>query len=406
MSLGYSAKLLDVFYTNNDGERASLMERAQEITRNITHDSAEWLELALDIAATVDLSDHDSIARKTAQLGLRIAAADRIWHAAIDALDRDMAKFANGEAARVRKPVSRTAKVAQGAAMAGWLVLWATGGTSCGGRTVNDPLPRDAGGLDVKKDTKLDDGPLVMDPLPRDSGARNDVTVYDPPPADSGARKDVTVYDPLPPDSGARDVAGYEGDSVPPDSGAQDIRADVRNPIDTSPIDGDYRDMGKERPMVIDCLPYDIGPLPVVDPLPPDNGVSQSDAKKGEISLLKEGYLLPQEHPNKQAWATREHWTDASPQRMKRSTDLPLCLCPELCLTGEWQADHVRVRLAGVSGPFSIRWQSQGEVVADGDEVLWTPSSDEDQLDVAVRTSDGVAITALRMEQVRGKRTA
>jgi hypothetical protein len=36
--------------------------------------------------------------------------------------------------------------------------------------------------------------------------------------------------------------------------------------------------------------------------------------------------------------------------------------------------------------------------------VLWTPSSDEDQLDVAVRTREGVAVTLLRLDQVVGRR--
>jgi hypothetical protein len=51
-------------------------------------------------------------------------------------------------------------------------------------------------------------------------------------------------------------------------------------------------------------------------------------------------------------------------------------------------------------------WQAQGQVEGEGAEVSWTPSSDEDQLDVAVRTVDGVAVTLLRLEQVRGRKHA
>ncbi|HEY5283646.1 MAG TPA: radical SAM protein, partial [Polyangia bacterium] len=132
MALGYTAKILDVFYKDSGGRCASFMERAQEITRSLTCDSAELLEQALDIATKADLGNHDQIARQTARLGLRVAASDRVWHAAMDALERDMASFARGESQSARKTVSRTAKVAQGAAMAGWLALWAAGGTSCG----------------------------------------------------------------------------------------------------------------------------------------------------------------------------------------------------------------------------------------------------------------------------------
>ena len=58
------------------------------------------------------------------------------------------------------------------------------------------------------------------------------------------------------------------------------------------------------------------------------------------------------------------------------------------------------------SGNFNARWQAQGQIDGAGAEVVWTPSSDEDQLDVAVRTRDGVAVTMLRLEQVRGSKDA
>ena len=62
---------------------------------------------------------------------------------------------------------------------------------------------------------------------------------------------------------------------------------------------------------------------------------------------------------------------------------------------------------SGVPGNFSVRWQAQGQVDAEGGaEAIWTPSSDEDQLDVAVRTHDGVAVTSLRLGQARGSREA
>jgi hypothetical protein len=51
-----------------------------------------------------------------------------------------------------------------------------------------------------------------------------------------------------------------------------------------------------------------------------------------------------------------------------------------------------------------VRWQAQGEIEGDGPEALWTPSSDEDQLDVVVRTHDGVAVTSLRLGKTRGNR--
>jgi radical SAM superfamily enzyme YgiQ (UPF0313 family) len=390
MSLGYSAKLLEVFYKDAGGRQATLMERAQELTRSITLDTADLLAQALDIAATADLADHDRITRQTAGLGLRVAASDRAWHAALDALERDMARFARGEAQAARRIVSRAAKVAQGAAMAGWLALWATGGASCGSTTVNDPLPPDARGLDVKKDSPGNaDLIIVSDALPPDSGARNDV---------------IIVSDALPPDAGARDAGG-----------------DQRQAIDATAIDGGTRDAAAEGPMVVDCVPSPsdarVG-APDVDPAPRDAlGLDARpdvrDAGGNEPPFMvdpvvegREGLQVPPGLPDEASGAAREHWALTSPVRMKRSEDLPLCLCPEVRLAGEWQDGRVRVQLSGVPGDFNTRWQAQGQVDGDGAQVLWTPSSDEDQLDVAVRTRDGVAVTLLRLEQVRGRRPA
>ena len=396
MSLGYSAKLLQTFYKDTTGQVATMMERAQELTRSITLDTADLFEDALDIATRVDLSDHDRIARKTALLGLRIAASDRIWHAAMDALEKDMANFARGEVPAARRSVSRTVKVAQGAAMAGWLALWATGGSGCGRTTVNDSLPKDAGARDAKRDGPgFTDGPLVVDCLPSDSGARNDVTVYDPLPPDASPLADTT--------DGRRGA-----DADPIDGGAGDTRdsaqdaAIERMVVDPPPPPSDARD-----------LP------PVMDPLPPpvdarDARPDIRDASSNEPPFMVDplvdarwGLQMPPEDGDTRGFATREHWANTAPVRMKRSLDLPLCLCPELCLAGEWQGGKIHARLSGVPGTFSVRWQAQGQVDvcgADGDEATWTPSSDEDQLDVAVRTHDGVAVASLRLGQARGSK--
>jgi hypothetical protein len=422
MSLGYSAKVLQTFYKDERGQQASLLERAQEITRSITLDTAELLEQAFDIAANVDLADHDQIARRTARLGLRIAASDRIWHAALDALEKDMANFARGEVPAARKTVSRTAKVTQGAAVAGWLALWATGGASCGRTTTVgtppvDMVPRDAGGLDVKKDGPEKDGPTVVDMAPSDSGARND----------------MPLYDPLPPDASPRDASadGLDADTAPIDGGAGDARDAVKAEImvsDPPPSPSDARDLPADIRMfeVVDALPppSDARDLPkemqVFDPLPPDAGPRDAgtdaskdvrDAGANEPPFMTDpvvdarlGLYLPSDKPVEHGASVREHWADTSPVRMKRSQDLPLCLCPELRLAGAWQDGKVLAQVSGVPGAFSVRWQAQGQVEGDGAEVAWTPSSNEDQLDVAVRTQDGIAITSLRFDQARGSK--
>jgi len=415
MSVGYSAKLLQTFYKDATGQVANLMERAQEITRSITLDTADLLEHALDIAARADLSDHDRIARKTALLGLRVAASDRIWHAALDALERDMAHFARGEVPATRKTVSRTTKVAQGAAVAGWLALWATGGSGCGRTTttVYDPLPKDAGARDVKKD-----GPLVVDALPPDSGARTDLPMYDPLPPDASPLADsadgIRTADTAPLDGGAGDTRDAISekpivvDPPPLPSDARDVSADIRTyeAMDPLPPPADARDLGRDYP------------IREVDPLPPptdarDAGPGIRDAGGNEPPFVVDpvvdarlGLQVLPESADPRGFATREHWANTSPLRLKRSQDLPMCLCPEVRLTGDWQDGKILARLSGVPGNFSVRWQAQGQVHGDGGEAIWTPSSDEDQLDVAVRTHDGVAVTSLRLGQARGKKEA
>jgi len=413
MSLGYSAKVLQTFYKDERGQQASLMERAQEITRSITLDTAELLEQAFAIAANADLADHDQIARRTARLGLRVAASDRIWHAALDALENDMANFARGEMPVVRKTVSRTAKVTQGAAVAGWLALWATGGTSCGRTSTVDMVPRDAGGLDVKKDGPEKDGPTVVDMAPSDSGARNDMPLYDPLPPDASPRDDsadgLRSADTAPIDGGAgdaRDAVKAEiivSDPPPPPSDARDLPADIRTfeVVDALPPPSDARDLPKEV-QFFDPLPPDAGPRDAG----PDAGGNEPPFMTDPVVDARLGLYLPSDKLVEHGASVREHWVDTSPVRMKRSQDLPLCLCPELRLAGEWQDGKVFAQVSGVPGAFSVRWQAQGQVEGDGAKVVWTPSSNEDQLDLAVRTQDGIAITSLRLEQARGSKDA
>jgi hypothetical protein len=297
--------------------------------------------------------------------------------------------------------------------VAGWLALWATGTSSCDGKKslVVDALPRDAGAFDGKKD-----GPLVVDAAPSDSGARNDLPVYDPLPPDASPLADsadgIRTADTAPIDGGAGDT--FDGaiekplvaDPLPMPSDARDVPPDIRTyeVMDPLPPPGDARDLPRDNP------------IREIDPLPPpsdarDVGADVRDAGGNEppfavdpLADARGGLkVLPQEG-DPGAFATREHWANTSLVRMKRSQDLPLCLCPELCLAGAWQGGRILARLTGVPDTFSVRWQAQGQVEGAGAEATWTPSSDEDQLDVVVRTHDGVSVTSLRLGQASGRK--
>jgi radical SAM superfamily enzyme YgiQ (UPF0313 family) len=390
MSLGYSAKLLEVFYGDNRGRQAVLMERAQEITCAITNETADLFEQALDLAARVELADHERISRQTALLGLRVAASDRVWHAAIDSLERDMASFVRGEARAQAKSANRVAKAAQKAAVAGWLALSSAGCDGCGKPL--DPLPPPGYGSDAgKKDlSSSPERPMVLDPVPFPDTAPD---VDEP---DAAGPDLIHISDPLPPDAGPRDG-----------------RPDDRPGIDSMGIDVTRRDLPAEGPMIVDPppppsdardgSPRDLRTGEPLDMVPRDTrAADEPPFIVDPVVEAREGLIVP----DGMADTPRERWANVAPAKLKRSQDLPLCLCPEIRLAGEWQGGRVAARLDGAPGSFSTRWQAQGSVEGEGAQVLWTPSSDEDQLDVVVRTADGVAVTLLRLERVTGRKDA
>ena len=187
MGLGYVAKVVAHFHPD-DARVPTLERRAAELTRAISADTADWLEKAIALAEHADLDDRDRIERETALLGLEIAAADRVWHARLDAVIGDIEELAARARARavprqLPQPIARLAETLGLAAVVG--MGTATFASGCGTTTV-DPAPGDAG-----QDW------AVSDPVPQDSG-------LDAQPSDAGtdADADATVVDPPPPDAG------------------------------------------------------------------------------------------------------------------------------------------------------------------------------------------------------------
>jgi radical SAM superfamily enzyme YgiQ (UPF0313 family) len=437
MGLNYSCGVLDWFYRVGDIRKERLRERAHELTRNISLDTAELLEQALDLAAQLDPHDDDRVARETARLGLRVAALDRGWHAALDALMSDLRAFAATARRResvARRPAGQIVRATQGAAFAGWLALWAPGCNSDGlglpsdgGRhdatpdyTIADMLPpSDAGRPDRAPDY------VVYDPLPPDAG-RPDYMIADMlPPPDAGrpdASPDRYEVDPLPPDAGRRDATPdyMIVDPLVPDAGRRDARPDYMI-ADVLPPDAGSRDTTPDRLVIIDPLVPDAGrrdagpDYMIADMLPRDTGLQDGGAKKDagqpEIPMSYDPAVAPSGalsstsgNPSSAATDVGAHWADTTPRRSPRSRDLPLCLPPEVSVEGEWVDGAVRVCLTGAEESLTIRWQSEGEVTGTDRQVTWTPASDEDQLNAAVRSRDGVAVAELRLGQVRGRR--
>jgi anaerobic magnesium-protoporphyrin IX monomethyl ester cyclase len=435
MGLNYSCGVLDWFYRVGDIRKERLRERAHELTKNISLDTAELLEQALDLAARLDPHDDDRVARETALLGLRVAASDRVWHAALDALMTDLRAFAaTGRRRQLvpRRPAGQIVRAAQGAAFAGWLALWAPGCSSSGNADgmVSDPPPPDAGRRDASPDY------LIADMLAPDAGRPDrapDYVVYDPVPPDAGrpdtaiaevlpphdaARSDATtdylIVDPLVADAGRRDATPdyMIADMLPPpDAGRRDATPDYMIADMLPPPDAGRPDSTPDRLIIIDPLPPDAGRRDVspdymiADMLPPPDAGQPETPMATDPPVSASGALSPARGDfSPVAAEVPDHWADTTPRRSARSRDLPLCLPPEIRVTGEWVDGAVRVDLTGADGPLTIRWQSEGEVTGTDRQVIWTPASDQDQLNVAVRNRDGVAVAELRLGQVRGRR--
>ena len=183
MGLGYVATIAKMFH-GGDPRVPSLVREADRLTRAIGLDTADFLEKALEIAETVDLADRERIERLTAHLGLQIGAADRVWHARLDAVIGEIESLATSRARmRTRRVPARIARLAEGLGLAAVLGM-ATASMASGCGTTVDPVPADAG-----KDTAPDW--MVVDALPPDAGIDADasdatIDVVDPPPPDAG----------------------------------------------------------------------------------------------------------------------------------------------------------------------------------------------------------------------------
>jgi len=238
MGLGYSAKVLEQFYDDPDGRIPALWRRAEALTRDISLCSAEYLERAIDLADRVDLSAHDRIARETALLGMRVAAADARWHAAMDELFADMGAFADGRLPMpaLRRPSAGLVRLAQSVAL-GATLAFSSAGCDCG----RSHTPA----LDAQPDARRDAGIVVVDavppdcciadPLPIDAGW-DAGPIADPPPPDSGM-----VDDPLPPDAGIDGSvdSGMIWEAAPSDLG---VPRDAPARIASAGVEAQWRD--------------------------------------------------------------------------------------------------------------------------------------------------------------------
>jgi len=366
MGLGYSLKVLEFFYDDPGGRVPALARRVREVTRGIATETARFLDEAIALAERIDPADHDAAERETALLGLRVAAADRAWHVALDDVYADLAEHARrAKRPREKRFVPRgLAQVVRRVMLGTSLALSATGVIGCSS-TVVDPVPTDSGIVpDADADVVAPDQ-MVVDPPP-DAGrdAMPDRMVVDPIPPDAGM--DVMVVDPPPPDAG-RDVVFFD-DPPPPDAGMDVVTPD-RMVVDPPPPDAG-RDVVTPDRMV-------------VDPPPPDAG-------RDALNLPRNLRPLP----------LIDQWRETTPRRSRRDATVALHAPPDASLEVERAEGAVRVRVRLADAAASTRWEGDGRIAAEGLEARWEPTGDDDQLRVAVRTRGGVAVLALRAREV------
>jgi len=372
MSLGYSSMILKHFY--GGPEATALDEAAVQLTERVVLDTATHLEEALDLAATVDLDDRDTIERYTATLGLRIASADVELAFAMHELTARMEQLVAARGGRWRREDAIPTEE-EGRGKARELVRKALAGAAlgvgvvAGAASVVDPLPPPDGGYTddaMTADAQSDAGSpdyMVVDPAPNDAGSP-DYMVVDPAPNDAGS-PDYMVVDPAPNDAGSPDYMVV--DPPPLDAGGQEIPPVV----DPAPWDA-----GSPDYLIVDPPPPDAGAEdvpPVVDPPPPDSGALGAAPVSGDQLLA----------------ALRK----VSRPYAARSQDLPMHAPPSLVLAVSGAGQERLVRVHGVPEGASVRYEvSGGAIEGEGSSVAWRGATAGDQVRVAVRASGGVAV--------------
>ncbi|WP_428266406.1 B12-binding domain-containing radical SAM protein [Haliangium sp.] len=177
MGLGYAAKVLDFFY-GPSAEITALRQRARTLTEHIARDTAEHLETAVDLVEHTSVHDRGAIERATMDLGLAVAAADRVWHRELDRMYEDMSRLTRpAPAPAPRKLPSKLLTAARSLALG--LTLAAAG---CGGSGDGDP--------DARPPDARVNPPPPPDPPP-------------PPPPEIDAGIDAGDVDAAPVDAGA-----------------------------------------------------------------------------------------------------------------------------------------------------------------------------------------------------------
>ncbi len=351
MGLGYAQQVAEFFFPDPEGRLPTLRQRSQALTQAISLETADFLEEALRFVQGIPLHNEERIVRFSADLGLRIAKADRLRHQELDALYGALQGFV----AEAKRPslLPSLRKLARPLALSASLL----GAVAC---DPVDPAPSDMQTDDAEQQDEGLQDHWVVDPLPPD------VMVVDPPPPDA------MVIDPAPQDAWIVDPPPIDAmvvDPPPPDAWIVDPPPPDAMVADPAPQDAWIVDPPPPDAWIVDPPPVD---AMVVDPLPPDAGVSPKEGAEAPI----------------------DQWRESSNQHF-RSRDLPLFAPPRAEIKGEREGESLRLFLK-TQGAVSTTWRGEGRIEGDGLEISWWPEHPDDQIRVAIRSTGGVMIKAHR----------
>jgi anaerobic magnesium-protoporphyrin IX monomethyl ester cyclase len=338
MGLGYAANVLARFY-DVGGNAQVFRRRAHALTRAISIDTAEYMEKALAIARTHAPSDRDAIERKTALLGLEVAATDAHWHRELDELFADMRAFtANPPAAESNKRRPAAGFLRLKASMAASLGMSLAMAAGC------DEEVETRGSTTTTGNGGGGEGGMVVDPAPGGMGGMGGES--------GGGGEGGMVVDPAPGGMG-----GMGGEAGAGGMGA--LEPELLQPHLQPGIQ-------KHLPILGQRL----------------NAVAKNATSASKPRLI-------------------DQWFDTSPKAAVRTRDLPLFDPPQPALRAERdQHGELRVRVE-CAGPFTTRWEAEGDVVGRGNEVTWRPQRDTDRIRVAIRSEGGVAVLSMRAAQAQ-----
>lgn len=445
MGLGYTTQLLRCYYDVRSALGQRLLDRSADLIREIVQDSADLLERAVNIAERADLSNHDWITRETARLGLRIAAHNRLFLAALDDLTSDMGRFV-AEQPRTRAGLTipdRVQAMIERMALAGCFVASLQ---ACSGDVSNDQVPPGGGASHTGGVSPSGSGVggQVVDMVPvsggrfstggtatAGTGGRFIGNDGGSPPVTGGSKNTGGIYaDPLPITGGRANTGGTTstgglyfdtatggttyggnkgvggGDPVPGSGGLAGASG--------SNTGGKSFGTGG----------FGVGGM-VVNALPPSGGMSSTGSTTGggtstgganptsssltlnvnqPASDSQAACIVDPAPPDAgntaRTQAVVENWRDSSPKHVVRSLDLPLFDPPDVSLESKVDGTRVSVMLRSDEPNLSLRWECEGNVSGDGREVQWQPASEDDALCVAARGPGGIAVATLRARNV------